>query len=327
MGSKIEEEDYSMAQAVAATLKNPKGGSLGLTRTLRKYGVFYLMLALPVLYFLVFKYLPLVNAQIAFKDFMALDGVWKSPWVGFKNFAAFFSSIYFWQLLRNTIGYSLAKLAIGLPVAVALAIALNESSRRRFKGLVQTVTYLPHFLSWVVMYGVLILFLSPDEGLLNEIIVALGGERIAFLTDPKWYPAVVVLSDVWKEMGWSAIIYLAAMTGIDPGLYEAAEVEGATRLQRIRYITLPGIVDVIITVTLLRLGNILDAGFHQIFVTYSVPVYSVADILDTWVYRQGVLDFQFSLATAVGLFKGVIGLALIATFNRLAKRYTESSLF
>lgn len=296
-------------------------------RAFSKHRAFYLMLALPVAYFLVFRYGPLVNAQIAFKDFMALDGVWRSPWVGFRNFASFFSSIYFWQLLRNTLGLSLMKLAIGLPAAVVLAIALNETCLRRFKSLVQTATYLPHFLSWIVMYGVLLLLLSPDEGLLNEIGKAFGLGEVSFLADPRYYPAVVVLSDVWKEMGWSAIIYLAAMTGIDPGLYEAAEVEGAGRLQRIRYITLPGIMDVIVTVALLRLGNVLDAGFHQIFVTYSVPVYSVGDIIDTWVYRQGVLDFQFSLATAVGLFKGTIGLCLVVSLNRLARRYADSSLF
>ena len=305
-------------------LEAPKGSRFG---AVRRHAPFYVMLALPLVYFAIFKYGPLVDAQIAFKDFMALDGVWKSPWVGFANFATFFKSIYFWQLLRNTLGLSLMKLAIGLPMAVILAIALNESSANKYKHFVQTVTYLPHFLSWVVMYGVLVLFLSPDEGLLNEVIKALGGQEIHFLQDPKWYPTVVILSDVWKEMGWSAIIYLAAITGIDPGLYEAAEVEGATRIQRIRYITLPGIMDVIVTVALLRLGTVLDAGFHQIFMTYSVPVYSVGDIIDTWVYRQGVLDFQFSLATAVGLFKGVIGLALVWSFNRLARRYADAGLF
>jgi putative aldouronate transport system permease protein len=292
-----------------------------------RHRAFYGMLFIPFAYFLIFKYGPLVNAQIAFKDFMALDGVWKSPWAGFKNFTTFFSSIYFWELLRNTVFLSMGKLVVGLPLSVILALAINESSLGRFKRFVQTVTYLPHFLSWVVMYGVLLLLLSPDEGLLNEIIKALGGKEIAFLQDPKWYPTVVILSDVWKEMGWGAIIYLAAITGIDPGLYEAAEVEGASRLKRIRYITLPGIAEVIVTITLLRLGTILDAGFHQIFMTYSVPVYSVGDIIDTWVYRQGVLDFQFSLATAVGLFKGAMGLCLVWIFNKLSRRYLDAGLF
>ena len=211
-------------------------------------------------------------------------------------------------------------------MAIILAIAINESTRRHFRRFVQTVTYLPHFLSWVIMYGILLMLLHPDDGILNQVIKSVGGQPISFLQDPNWYPVVVILSDVWKEMGWSAIIYLAAMAGIDPGLYEAAQVEGASRLQRIRYITLPGITEVILIITLLRLGNILDAGFHQIFVTYSVPVYSSGDIIDTWVYRQGVLDFQFSLATAVGLFKGLLGLALVVAFNKLSKRFTAGGI-
>lgn len=313
-----------MADRVIDGAKAPKRRLVG---AIQQHKAFYAMLFLPMLYFAIFKYGPLVNAQIAFKDFTPLDGVWGSPWIGFKNFATFFSSIYFWQLLRNTLALSLFKLLLGLPMAVLLAIALNESTRTRFKRFVQTVTYLPHFLSWVVMYGVLLLLLSPDAGLVNEVIKAFGGQEINFLQDPRWYPAIVVLSDVWKETGWSAIIYLAAMTGIDPALYEAAEVEGATRIQRIRFITLPGIVPVIVTVALLRLGTILDAGFHQIFMTYSVPVYSVGDIIDTWVYRQGVLDFQFSLASAVGLFKGLIGLVLVWAFNKLSRKFLDASLF
>jgi putative aldouronate transport system permease protein len=292
-----------------------------------QHRAFYVMLFLPVAYFLLFRYMPLVNAQIAFKDFMALDGVWGSKWTGFQNFGTFFSSMYFWQLMRNTIGLSLAKLLIGLPIAVILAIAINESSLKRYRRFAQTVSYLPHFLSWAIMYGVLLMLLSPGDGLVNEIIKSLGGKPIAFLSDPRWYPVVVVASDIWKETGWGAIIYLAAIAGIDPGLYEAAQVEGATRLQRIRYVTLPGIAEVVVTVALLRLGNILDAGFHQIFMTYSIPVYSTGDIIDTYVYRQGILDFQFSFATAVGLFKGAIGLVLVLMFNRLAKSRGAGGLF
>ena len=297
------------------------------TLNLKRYWTLYLMVLAPVIYFLVFRYMPLVNAQIAFKDFSPLDGVWKSPWVGFKNFLEFFSSIYFWELMRNTIGYSLAKLLIGLPLAVILALALSETCAKAFKGVVQTMTYLPHFLSWVIMYGVLLALLSEGDGWVNMIIKAAGGETKSFLGSPNWFPVIVVLSDAWKETGWSAIIFLAALAGIDPALYEAAEVEGATRLQRIRYISLPGIVDVIVVVTLLRLGTVLDAGFHQLFMLYSMPVMSVGDILDTWVYRQGILDFRFSLATAVGLFKGVIGLLMVLVFNRLAKKFAGSSLY
>jgi putative aldouronate transport system permease protein len=302
-------------------------GERGRRRGLARYHSLYLMLLLPLAYFLVFRYLPLVNAQIAFKDFSPLDGVWKSAWVGLRNFSDFFNSIYFWELIRNTVGYSLAKLLIGLPLAVILALALSESAAKAFKGLVQMATYLPHFLSWVIMYGVLLALLSESDGWVNIIIKAAGGQPVGFLGQPSAFPFVVVLSDAWKETGWSAIIYLAALSGIDPALYEAAEVEGATRFQRIRHISLPGIADVIVIVTLLRLGTVLDAGFHQIFMLYSMPVMGVGDIIDTWVYRQGVLDFRFSLATAVGLFKGVIGLTMVLVFNRIAKRATGASLY
>ncbi len=296
-------------------------------RVVWKHRAVYAMLALPLAYFVVFRYAPLWNAQIAFKDFSPIDGVWRSPWIGFKNFLVFFDSIYFGQLIRNTLGYSLAKLLIGMPVAILLALGLAETASKRLRGVVQTATYLPHFLSWVIMYGILLGLLSPGEGLVNDLLKRAGLQPIAFLTEPRWFPVVVVVSDVWKEAGWSAIIFLAGLLGIDTALYEAASVEGASRMQRIRWISLPGILPVVVVITLLRLGNILDAGFQQIFVLYSLPVYSVSDILDTWIYRSGVLDFQLSLASAVGLFKGVIGLGLIVVANRLARRAAGSGLY
>lgn len=303
-------------------------GSIGRTaRNVYRHRALYVMLALPLLYFLLFRYLPLWNGQIAFKDFSPIDGVWASRWIGFQHFLTFFDSIYFWQLIRNTLLYSTLKLVIGLPVAVFLAIALAETASRGLRRVVQTASYLPHFLSWVIMYGILLMLLSPGDGLINEILKSLGIEPIPFLTSPQWFPAVIVLSDVWKEAGWSAIIFLAGLVGIDPALYEAASVEGASRMQRVRFISLPGILDVVVVVILLRLGSILDAGFHQIFVLYSLPVYSVSDILDTWVYRQGILEFQFSLATAVGLFKGAIGLSLIVVANRMTRRLAGSGLY
>lgn len=292
-----------------------------------KHRAIYGMLALPLAYFLIFRYFPLWNAQIAFKEFSPIEGVWGSPWTGFGHFLTFFKSIYFTQLIRNTLFYSVLKLIIGVPAAVLLALALSETARKNLSRFVQTVCYLPHFLSWVIMYGVLLVLLSPGEGLVNEIAKAMGRQPVSYLTSPQWFPVIVIASDIWKETGWSAIIFLAALIGIDPVLYEAASVEGASRFQRIRWITLPCILDVVVVVMLLRLGTILDAGFQQLFVLYSLPVYSVGDILDTWVYRQGILEFQFSLATAVGLFKGVISLVLVVLFNRLAKRFAGSGLY
>ena len=313
-----------------SSLAVPGRVRLGPARTLRviwRHRAIYVMLAAPLLYFLVFRYLPLWNAQIAFKEFSPIEGVMGSPWIGFRHFLTFFRSIYFGQLIRNTLGYSIAKLLVGMPTAILLALALAETTSRRLRNVVQTASYLPHFLSWVIMYGILLALLSPGDGLINDLLKRAGLKPIAFLTEPRWFPVVVVVSDVWKEAGWSAIIFLAGLLGIDTALYEAASVEGASRMQRIRWISLPGILPVVVVITLLRLGNILDAGFQQIFVLYSLPVYSVSDILDTWIYRSGVLDFQISLASAVGLFKGVIGLALIVTANRLARRATGSGLY
>jgi putative aldouronate transport system permease protein len=286
----------------------------------------YAIIFIPVIFYAVFRYLPIWNGQIAFKEFSPLNGVMGSKWVGFEHFVEFFSSFYFWELIRNTLFYSFAKLFVSVPLAIVLAIVLYESRRNTLRKLVQNLSYLPHFLSWVIMYGILLALLSPGDGVLNDLIKFFGGEPVAFLTETKTFPWIVILSDAWKETGWSAIIFIAALMGIDPTLYEAAMVEGVSAWQRVWYITLPSISPVITMVVLLRLGTILDAGFNQMFMLYSVPVYSVADIIDTWVYRSGLLEFKFSLATAVGIFKGIIGLILITVSNKLVKRFSDNSL-
>lgn len=287
----------------------------------------YMILAIPLAYYILFKYVPIWNSQIAFRDYMALDGVTGSRWIGLENFRTFFHSFYFWELLRNTLMYSFGKMIFSLPLSIVLAVAIYECRRTALRKVVQTLTYLPHFLSWVIMYGILLSLLAPGDGIVNDLIKLCGGTPIDFLTNTKAFPWIVILSDAWKEMGWSAIIFIAALMGIDMSLFEAAMVEGASAWQRVRYITLPAITPVIVTVLLLKIGTILDAGFNQIFMLYSPAVYSVGDIIDTWVYRQGLLEFQFGLATAVGLFKGVIGMFLIFFANRLTKRISNSSLF
>lgn len=298
-----------------------------LKREIRRHASVYLLLIIPLVYYITFKYVPIFNGQIAFKDYMALDGVLGSRWVGFEHFRTFIHSYYFVELIRNTLMYSFGKLIFSLPLAILLAITIYESKRPLLSRAVQTLAYLPHFLSWVIMYGILLALLAPGDGIVNDIIKGLGGRPRTFLTNVEIFPWIVILSDAWKEMGWSAIIFIAALMGIDPALFEAAMVEGASSWQRVRYITLPSIRPVIVIVVLLRLGTILDAGFNQIFMLYSTPVLSVADIIDTWVYRQGLLEFQFGLATAVGLFKGVIGMILILSTNRLVKRFGGSSLY
>lgn len=299
-----------------------------LGRKIKRYRIVYFLLLPGLIYFVIFRYWPLYMAQIAFKDFQPILGIEASPWVGFANFQLFFQSYYFNQLLTNTLIISIAKLIFGIPPAIILAIALNEARHfPRVARLTQTVAYLPHFLSWVVVLGVLIGLFSPTDGLVNGAISNVGGTPINFLADPNWFRQVVISSDIWKETGWGTIIYLAALLAIDPGLYEAAAIDGASRIRRIWHISLPNIKDVIVLVTLLRLGSILDAGFTQVFALYSLPVYGVGDIIDTWVYREGILNFQFGLATAVGLFKGVVGLCLIFTANRAARRFAGTSLY
>jgi putative aldouronate transport system permease protein len=295
-------------------------------KDVKRHASVYALLFVPFVYYVIFKYLPIWNGQIAFKDFMPIEGVLGSKWIGFTNFITFIKSFYFIELLRNTLFYSFGKLLVSVPIAIILAVTLYECARPGLAKVVQTLAYLPHFLSWVIMYGILLVLLAPGDGIINDVLQAFGQKPIPFMTNVHTFPFIVIFSDAWKEMGWSAIIFIAALMAIDPSLFEAAMVEGVTAVQRVWYITLPSIRPVIVMVVLLRLGTILDAGFNQMFMLYSIPVYSVADIIDTWVYRQGLLEFQFGLATAVGIFKGVIGLMLISASNALVKKLSDSSL-
>ncbi len=315
-------KEQQLAKAVESKRRRSR-----LSREIGRHRSIYLLALLPMIYYIIFKYVPIWNAQIAFKDFRAVQGVVGSPWIGFANFKEFFDSFFFWSLIRNTVMYSVGKLLISLPLSIILAIAIYECTRPILRKVVQTLAYLPHFLSWVIMYGILLTLLAPGDGVFNDIVKLFGGTPIDFLSNTKAFPWVVLFSDAWKEMGWSAIIFIAALMGIDVSLFEAAMVEGASSWQRVRYITLPSILPVIVTVLILKLGTILDAGFNQIFMLYSPQVYAVADIIDTWVYRQGLLEFKFGLATAVGLFKGVFGMFLVLFANWISKKATDSALF
>ncbi len=295
---------------------------------INRHKYIYLLLFIPVVYYFIFKYIPLWNGQIAFRDFISLKktGITGGKWVGLQNFKTFISSYYFWPLIRNTLMYSFGKLLVSLPLSILLAIAIYECTHKILRKVVQTLSYLPHFLSWVIMYGILLSLLSPSEGIFNDIIKLFGGTPKGFLTNTTAFPFIVILSDAWKEIGWSAIIFIAALMGIDGSLFEAAIVEGANSWQRVRYITLPSIKPVIVIVLLMKIGTILDAGFNQLYMLYSPAVYSIGDIIDTWVYRGTILG-QFSLATAAGIFKGVIGMSLLFVSNWASRKFTESSLF
>jgi putative aldouronate transport system permease protein len=286
----------------------------------------YLMLLPGLLYYFVFKYVPMYGVIIAFKDYDIVGGIgassWADPW--FKYFQFFFESPYFEQLIKNTFLISLYKLVWGMLPSILVAILLHEGRILWLNRLVQTLSYMPHFLSWVIIYGIAIAFLSESSGLLNRWLTEGGLQTIPFLTSTELFRGVLVSTDMWKDLGWGAIIYLAAMSSIDPTLYEAARMDGAGRLRRIWHITLPGIRNVIVLLLILRMGHMLDAGFEQIYIMYNVQVYPVADIIDTWVYRVGLEQLNFSLATAVGLFKSAIGLVLVVLANQLARRWGNS---
>jgi putative aldouronate transport system permease protein len=263
---------------------------------------------------------------IAFKDFNIMEGIvgssWANPW--YKHFLYFYESPYFTQLLSNTLLISVYKLVFGTIPPIILALLLNECRVRWFKSLVQTLTYMPYFLSWVIISGILIALLSQNSGIVNYFLKEAGGDSISFLTSTQYFRSILILSDIWQSVGYNAIIYLAAITGIDSTLYEAARVDGASRTRMIWHITLPGIRNVIILLTILKLGHIMDAGFEQIYILYNIQVYPVADILDTWVFRVGLQQMNFSLASAVGLFKSLIGLVLVVLANWIAKRWGEN---
>ncbi|MFD0669964.1 ABC transporter permease [Cohnella sp. GCM10027633] len=283
----------------------------------------YVMLLPGLIWFLIYRYWPMYGVTIAFKDYGIMDGLLASPWADpwYKYFKMFFDSPYFSQLLTNTLLISGYKLVFGMIPPILMAILLNECRIGWFRRWVQTLTYMPHFLSWVIVYGIVISLFSESSGLINRWIVELGGDAIAVLTSTDLFRSLLVGSDIWQNLGWGAIIYLAAIAGIDPTLHEAANVDGAGRLRVIWHIILPGIRGIIVLMLILRLGHVMDAGFEQIYVMYNPQVYPVADILDTWVYRTGLEQMSFSLAAAVGLFKSAIGLVLVILSNSLAKRW------
>jgi len=310
-----------------AVIAKKSVGKKAVWKQLKNQKAFFLMLLPGVIFYLIYLYLPIFTAiLVSIEDYSVKKGIFgsaiASPW--FKNFQFFFKSPYFWPLLRNTLLISMLKMLLGIPLAVALAILLNECRSRKLKRVVQTLTYMPHFLSWVVIYGMCFVLFSETNGLINDWIRTLTGSSVPFLTNPDSFRNLVIGSDLWKTTGWSAIIYLAAISGIDPQLYEAAYMDGATHFQTIRHITLPCITNVIVLTLILRCGSVLNAGFDQIYVMYNEGVYSTVDIIDTWVFRTGFENFNLSLSSAVGLFKSVISFFMIVTVNQIAKHWGES---
>ncbi|MCD7032968.1 ABC transporter permease subunit [Metabacillus sp. GX 13764] len=279
-----------------------------------------------ILYFLVYKYIPMFGLVIAFKDYNPFQGIWGSPWAGFKHFQTIFSSKEVVQVIWNTLSISFLQILFAFPVPIVLALMLNEARSSVFKRLIQSVIYLPHFLSWVVVAGITVIFLR-SEGLINTMLQTIGIQGIPFLTDPRFFQPLIVLQVIWKEAGWGTIIFLAALAGINPQLYEAAVMDGAGRLKQIWHITLPALKSTIILLFILRLGNVLDTGFEQIFLMLNPFNMPIGNVLDTFVYFKGIQQADYGFATAVGLFKGAVGLVLVVIANKLAKRFGEDGLY
>lgn len=289
-------------------------------KNLRRDRQLVFMLIPVVIFFAVFSYYPLYGILIAFKDYSISKGILGSPWAGLRYFRQFFLSPYFGRLLRNTVLISVYSLLWGFPVPILFALLLNEFKDGKFKRLIQTVSYLPHFISLVVICGILIDIFSPQGGVVNALLYSLTGKRINFFGEPEWFRTMYVGSGVWQEFGWNSIIYLAAITGINPDLYEAAKIDGAGRLRQIWHVTLPGIKPTILTLLILNLGNIMSVGYEKIILLYSPTTYETADVISTYVYRTGLLSQQYSYAGAVGLFNSVINIAILVLCNFVGKK-------
>lgn len=285
------------------------------------------LLFLPVLvYYLVFHYTPMYGLTMAFKDFQPTKGISGSDWVGFKHFIDFFQSFYFWRVLKNTIVISITNLIFGFPAPIILALLINEIRNKYFKSAVQSISYMPHFISLVVVCGMVKDFTS-DTGVISYIVSLFGGQATTLLNEAKNFVPVYVASDIWQTVGWGTIIYLAALTGIDQELYEAAQVDGAGKWKQTLHITIPGIMPTIIIMLVLRMGSMLSVGFEKIILLYNPAIYSTADVISSFVYRKGLQEFAFSYSAAVGLFNSVINFILLITANKLSKKFSESSLW
>ncbi|MBO9607717.1 MAG: sugar ABC transporter permease [Paenibacillaceae bacterium] len=300
-----------------------------LGRALRHYKTYYLLLLPAVVAVFVFSYIPMYGIVIAFKDYKIMKGIGGSEWIGLENFRNLFEIKSFYEVLRNTLLISVYRLLFGFPAPIVLALLLNELRNGPFKKFVQTVSYLPHFLSWVVLAGIVTSVLSVDVGLVNMALRWFGSEPINFLVTPEWFRTILVTSGIWQGIGWGSIIYLAVIVGVNAELYEAADLDGANRLQKARYVTVPALAPVATIMFILSVGSILHAGFDQIFNLYSVSVYEVADVIDTYVYRRGLANMggnnEYSFAAAVGLFQNVIGFALIFGANWVVKKFNNEN--
>lgn len=308
--------------------KNSELSKIGMRKYMGKYWQFYLMMLLPLLYFIIFKYLPMFGNILAFRRYRPGGSAWGSTWVGFAYFERFFNDPAFWSAFKNTLLLSLYNLVINFPIPIIFAIFLNEAKCVGFKKTVQTVSYMPRFVSTVVVIAIVGEILSPSTGIVNKILVEIfGKDAIYFMNDPKYFRAIYILLDTWQYTGWTAIIYLAAITSIPQELYEAATIDGAGHFQQIWYVTIPSIMPTIMVMLILNVGRLLSLGFEKVLLMYTPANSGVSDILDTLVYRTGLANQNYSYATAIGLFTGIIGVILVTSSNLLSKKLTGESVY
>jgi putative aldouronate transport system permease protein len=298
-----------------------------LLKEIMKNKYLYILLAPVFIHYVIFRYVPMYGIIIAFKNYNIFKGIFASPWVGLGNFQQFFSSVYILRLLRNTLAINFYDIIFGFPAPIILALLLNEVRNKYFKKTIQTITYLPHFVSTVIIVSMVVNFLSPSAGLINNILASLGFERVNYLMEAKYFWTIFTTMNIWKSVGFGSILYLAALTGINQELYEAAIVDGAGRWRQTWNITIPGIAPTIIIMFILRIGHLLDVGYESIILMYNSQTYATADVISTYVYRRGLTEADYSFATAVGLFQSIIGLILIFASNSLSKKYSETSLW
>ena len=285
------------------------------------------ILSIPMLlFYILFRYLPMYGVIIAFKEYAPGLGYWGSPWVGFRHFIDFFRNVYFFRVIRNTLAISLLSLAFAFPAPLILALLLNELSSKWFKRTVQTISYLPHFISIMVVAGLIVDFTASD-GVISDLLEFMGMERQTMLLNPKLFRPIYIISDIWQSAGWGTIIYLSALTGIDPELYEAATIDGAGRFKRVIHVTLPGIMPTVIILLILRIGSIMNVGYEKIILLYNPNTYEVADVISSYVYRRGLQEFQYSFSTAVGLFNSIINFILVCGANYVSNKVSEYSLW
>lgn len=317
-------------KGIAMVMQRPSvevPGKRILPMSIQKNWELYLMITPVVVYFIFLQYLPMYGIQIAFKDFYAVKGITGSPWIGFENFERFFRSYQFPIVLKNTVGISLYEILVGFPFPILLALIVNEMRSGPFKNITQTVTYAPHFLSVVVLCGMVMEMLSPTVGVVNVLIKALGGKAVYFMTNPAAFKTIYVFSGIWQNAGYDSILYIAALAGIDVQLYEAATVDGASKWKKLLYVTLPGLIPTVTIMFILRMGSVMSVGFTKVYLLQNDLNLSASEVISTYVYKKGLLGSEFSFASAVDLFNAVINMTMLVIVNKLSKKVGETSLW